>query len=859
MRYDGFYFIFAFLTFFSPLWLFPQTTETSESMTKLLMDSDTRTIYKLNGYWETSIENGDFSSEFFPKIFYNCSKIKLRKIIRLDKQLIPNSVWHLYFLGVNDEIEIYWNNQFLGKFISDGSPLWITLPRKITIKENNEVELVISPVSSLAYQTRKNYLYYRKIVTGIPRDFMLVRTPLVWINNYILSQEFENLGKANLKTKVTISSFEVENLLKLSANQVNFNRVPFALDVILRNKETKQIVGQASTINFEMASFRNASFEPTLGVINPILWEPEKPYLYELELKVSFAGNTLDVIRQEIGFTKWDTYNLKEGIGWLLNGKPFTLKAVDFVEDFEYYSSRNVTTKYENDLKNLKSLGANAVRFLFNPPNPLFVSLANRYGILVLIDLPVYYVPSSMIKKSDLFVRFQTISENVLKNFNSYPALFAIGLAEGTDFSAPEVIDYLTRLSTRLNNFPLVKKYIVFVPNQISLNVPNIDFFVIKDYFKSKEPDDIISILKNYNSSLKKPLIFNFGTIIDPNNHNGYNDILSVDYQAFYINNLYSIRNQVGNAGIIFFSYNDFFTENPLGKTAKNNPYVCFSGIVSYNSQRLGFNMLKSRFNNEETPVVNPGQLETEFPLVYIFAGAFAFLLWGAMINQSRRFREHTFRSLFRTYNFFADIRDRRLISNLQTGIFGFVLSIIIAIYFSSLMDFYKTNETFNCIINLLIPIDFIKEILLKFAWQPVVFVVVFSILIFLKLIILALILKFASLFVRSKIFVSDTFKMVIWAGAPLIAFLPVAIFANRIFPISPILGYIFNATFAVILIFWLLRLIKSIWIVFDVKPSKVYLISILTIFFIVFFYFSYLEYKTYFFDYVSHYLGLIY
>lgn len=859
MRYFRFSHLIILLVAFSFTHSLSQFKETSDSLFKYFLDSDTRTFYKLNGYWETSIDDGEYTSVFFPKIFYNCSKIKLRKIVRLDKQLLQNSVWHLYFLGVNDEIELYWNGQFLGKYVSDGSPLWITLPRKILVKENNEVELVVTPASSLVYQTRKNYLYYRKIVTGIPRDFLLVRTPLVWINNYTLNQEFESLSKVNLKTKITISSFEVENLFKSNNLPPNLAKVPFSLDVTLKSKETKQVLGQASTVNFELSSFRNINFEPTIGILNPILWEPERPHLYELEIKVSFGGTILDVIRQDLGITKWDIYNIKDGVGWLINGKPFVLKAVDFVEDFEYYSFGNVIRKYENDLKNLKSLGANAIRFLYTPPNPIFVSLASKYGILVLVDLPVYYVPSTIIKKSDLFVRFQTIMDNVLKNLNAYPSLFAVGLAEGLDCSTTEVIDYFLKMNNRMRNYPLIKKYCVFLPGQDSFNIANLDFYVLKDNFKFKQYEQIITILKELNTSLKKPLVFNFGTIVDPNNHNGYNDILSLEYQAFYLNNRYTIRNQVGNAGIIFFSYNDFFTENPLGKTANNNPYVCYSGIVSYNNQRISFNMLKALFNNEETPVINPGQPETDFPLVYIFAGAFAFLLWGVMINQSRRFREHTFRSLFRTYNFFADIRDRRLISNWQTGIFGFVLSIIIAIYLSSILEYYKTNEAFNCIVNLIIDNDFIKETIFKLSWQPVSFVVVFSFLIFVKLLLLALILKFASLFVRSKIFISDTFKMVIWSGAPMIAFLPISIFINRIFPISPILGHIFNATFAIIILLWFLRLIKSIWIVFDVKPSKVYLISFVIIFLIIFFYFSYLEYKSFFFDYVSHYFKMVY
>ncbi|MFN3270450.1 MAG: hypothetical protein ACK42G_07680, partial [Candidatus Kapaibacteriota bacterium] len=103
-------------------------------------------------------------------------------------------------------------------------------------------------------------------------------------------------------------------------------------------------------------------------------------------------------------------------------------------------------------------------------------------------------------------------------------------------------------------------------------------------------------------------------------------------------------------------------------------------------------------------------------------------------------------------------------------------------------------------------------------------------------------------------IFLSDTFKMVIWAGAPILFMLPIAIFLNRILPISPLLGYLFNAIFILLILLWLLRLIKSVWVVFDVRPSVVYLISTILVFIAFLAYFSILEYKYYIVEYLSHY-----
>ncbi|MFN3781647.1 MAG: hypothetical protein ACK4SO_05690, partial [Candidatus Kapaibacteriota bacterium] len=433
----------------------------------------------------------------------------------------------------------------------------------------------------------------------------------------------------------------------------------------------------------------------------------------------------------------------------------------------------------------------------------------------------------------------------------------AIGIAEGLDYSNPIVAEYIQKMTKRMENYPQLKKYATFVIGQKPIPIESIDFLIAKDNVSISEYEKILNYLKLFCSTTKTPVFYNFGTIIDPNNHKGYNDIMSLEYQAYYLNSRYLLRNQIGNAGVFFWTYNDYFTENPLGKSAINEPFICYSGIVGNKSQRLSFNMLKALFNNEEAPIVNPGQVETDFPVVYLIAGGIAFLLWGILINRSRRFREHTFRSLFRTYNFFADIRDRRLISNFQTGVFGITLSIILALYLVSMLSYWKTNESINHLLNLLLVDDFIKEWVYRLSWKVDYFIIVLTVLIFIKINVIALILKVASLFVRSKIFLSDTFKMVIWAGAPLLFFLPISIFINRLLPISPFLANVSNILLILFLLFWLQRLIKSIWIVFDVRPSKVYAISLIVIFFICTAYLSYIEYKFSFFEYVSQYLGL--
>ncbi len=850
MKFSIFFFL-IFLIFATPHNTYSQSIASQDDLTKMVLNSNSRVIFELNGYWDTELSDGTTGSFYLPKVFYNCDKATFKKTIHIDRKLLTNSVWHFYFLGLNDEIEIYWNSQFIGKFISDGTPLWVSIPKKFIVKETNEITLIINPSQSLSYLVKQNYQYYPKIVTGISRDFFLVRTSPVFINSFSYSLTFESLSKVELKARLNISSFEIESFLK-AQNLTDQNHHIFKFELYLRNKETNQIITQTQPQVISISSFRNIFIESSLTLLNPTLWEPENPYLYSLEVRISLGDTLIDDITYDLGITKWENVGYKKGISWLINGKPFTLKAVDFIEVYDNYNTGQKLKKFESDLKNLKSLGANAVRVLFSSPNPILLKLANRYGLIVLVDLPVYYIPPSLLKKSDLFIRFQIISENISKFCGPNPSFFALGLGEGLDVSSNIIKDYFEKLSNRINHYGKIYTYASFLAGQNLQNIETLDFIIVKDNFKfKKKQDQLLTILTRYTDVVKKPIVFSFGTITNPNNHNGYNNPLSVEYQAFYILEKFNLQNRAGFSGVIVWSYNDYFTENPLLKSASIEPYISFSGIQDYNQQRLAFNVLKSLFNNEEIPIINPGLPEFQLNVPYIVSGILAVLIWSIMLNRSKRFREYTFRSAFRTYNFFADIRDKRIISELQTAFFGLVLSLIIGTYISSIITFYKTFDEFQFLVSLFIPSFFIREWLFKLAWNPVLAIIIFSIISYFKLFLLAVLLKITSFFVRSKIFFDDTFKMVIWASQPIVLILPIAIFINRILPISSIIAYLFHIFFALVILWCFQRIIKSVWVVFDIRPTKAYFWAFAFVFVILFIYFGIQEYLFNFFDYI--------
>jgi len=124
------------------------------------------------------------------------------------------------------------------------------------------------------------------------------------------------------------------------------------------------------------------------------LWSPETPKLYKVE--TSFIGskspenNYLDTdsISDEIGFR---TIEVK-GTEVLLNGKPVFLHGVSIHAEAPYRTGRAYSTKDAETLLGwAKELGCNFVRLAHYPHDETMLRAADRMGLMVWSENPVYW------------------------------------------------------------------------------------------------------------------------------------------------------------------------------------------------------------------------------------------------------------------------------------------------------------------------------------------------------------------------------------------------------------------------------------------------------------------------------------
>jgi len=135
-----------------------------------------------------------------------------------------------------------------------------------------------------------------------------------------------------------------------------------------------------------------ASFRGSLTIKDPHLWSPTDPFLYPASIEVRVGGRLVGRWNVNTGVR-----SVKVSGGRLyLNGRPLSLRGVGMHEDSESqgFAVDNLWRRWVVD--RAKELGASMLRTHY-PMHPYIHELADREGLLIWSEIPVYAHKSSVI------------------------------------------------------------------------------------------------------------------------------------------------------------------------------------------------------------------------------------------------------------------------------------------------------------------------------------------------------------------------------------------------------------------------------------------------------------------------------
>jgi beta-glucuronidase len=174
-----------------------------------------------------------------------------------------------------------------------------------------------------------------------------------------------------------------------------------------------------------LAPGRTATLRNSFRLARPQLWSPGRPHLYPVQITVSAGGRTVG------------TYSLRVGVRSLrisstgrlyLNGRPVNVRGVGVHEDnrTQGFAVDNVWRRQL--VSEAQAVGARMLRTHY-PLHPYIHELADREGLLIWSEIPVYQMAASAIRSRSVRARaLRLLQDNVRANVN-HPsvAVWSIG------------------------------------------------------------------------------------------------------------------------------------------------------------------------------------------------------------------------------------------------------------------------------------------------------------------------------------------------------------------------------------------------------------------------------------------------
>jgi beta-glucuronidase len=269
----------------------------------------------------------------------------------------------LYFGAVNYDAHVYVNTQHVGHHIGGFTPF----NYDVTDLLKEGVNTVIVKVDNKRHaEDVPTQIFDWWNYGGITRDVKLVKVPAVYLEDYNLQ-----LMKADAKAKNREISFSAKLNQPKAGEQVTL-RIPE-----LKIEKTFTTDAEGKVAGIVTPSLRRGKGEAFS------LWSPENPKLYQV--KISVGVNTVE---DNIGFRTIETRDKQI----LLNGQPIFLKGISIHNEKPNGGGRaNSAEDARTLLSWAKELGCNFVRLAHYPHHEEMVREAEKMGILVWSEIPVYW------------------------------------------------------------------------------------------------------------------------------------------------------------------------------------------------------------------------------------------------------------------------------------------------------------------------------------------------------------------------------------------------------------------------------------------------------------------------------------
>jgi beta-galactosidase len=784
-----------------------------------------RGIIPLNGLWKVHPADDEKAQKVsinVPSVFHGEGEIVFEKNFTISLEDIKNYQMKLVFFGINYSADISVNKNIIYRHPGGEFPFEVDLPKDIlNIDKSNilSVKLSYKLDSENTIPVKQRFLFPQNF-GGIIRDVYIHLIPNISLRDIDISYKYFP-GSRSAMLKIN-SRAEDREFSKQSDSLEEKNELTYRINI--KSPDGNVLKNQIES-KFTLTPNKDINFNDNLTINSPVLWSSVIPKSYIISLELWRGETLLDKTNRTIA-----VYSLMTGKDSILfNGQSFELNGVTYLPSNGDYGSLETYQEMENDIKLIKETGFNAVRFAKVVPHPYLLELCERYGLLALIELPINSIPEALAQNTNFIERSKNFLLNFIHGYRQFSAVAAVGLGSGYIPEIDAQMQLINRLDDDLKSSWDVLSYASFADLNIehtdSLDLYGIELLNIPPKDASESIDDLKTKLGS-----GRVFISSATYTVNAGNTDGYINKYSYEAQAKYFEEVINYTMSSGIAGFFINSMFDYEGDFPslINGYSKDNIYNIGIAGTNRNTNRLAYKVVFAKLHNTEAVTIPIGSKKDNAPMAFIIFGLFLALIMGVLVNSGRKFREDSSRALLRPYNFYADVRDQRIMSGYHSTVLGLVISAVMALLIDNILFYLRDNIFFERIL-----LSFGSPTILStfsyLAWHPALSLIWLTLLFVIFVPLLSIIIKAASFFVRTKVFISSIYYTTIWSLLPMVLLIPVGIILFRILSADIANTYIYMGLL-IFLLWSFYRLIKGIYVIFDVTAGTVYFYSILLV-----------------------------
>jgi beta-galactosidase len=782
-----------------------------------------RSVISLDGRWQVYNNNDKERKKVtvdVPSVFDGEGSLVFEKSFSLTKEQISNNKFKIFFLGLNYSADISVNNIIIYRHTGGRFSFNVDLPKDIMNADKNNllsVKLSFKTDAENTIPVKQGFLA-PKSYGGIFSDVYLQLCPNISINDPDVYYKYD--PRTN-KAKFTLSA-KVENKDFISKDTLAGNDV-LDLKIIFQNSSGTNAAVQEQTLHLNRNEEK--SLTQSIEISSPLVWSPANPQSYIVSFCLYKNGKLIDVMNRKVAV--YSLLPVKDSM--LFNGLNFTLQGVTYIPSNYEFGSMLSFEQMEKDIRLIRETGFNCVRFSKVIPHPYYLILCEKMGLLAFIELPLNLIPGKLSGDINFIQRSQNYLNHFLKSYKRYSAIAAVGLGSSYLPGVEAQINLLNSLAAYTKKQAHTLTYASFVKYDIP-KLDNVDLYGLE--FINILPNQFYGEIQNLRNSIGAGRVFvsEATYTVNSGNSDGYVNKYTYEAQAAYFDELIDYFSSNPLAGYFLntmFDYRGEYSSLIAGYNRENIYHIGLSG-EDRSDNRIALKVVSAKLHNAEKVTIPIGSKKDDSPMIFIVFGIILAILLGGLVNSGRKFREDSSRALLRPYNFFADVRDQRLISGLHSNILVVLVSAVSGLLISNILFYFRENLLFERLILAFGSHGFLST--LNFlAWHPVLSILWLSLSSFVVLLLLTALVKIGSFFVRNKVYYSSAYFTVIWSFLPMLLLIPLGIILYRVLSADVANGYVYLAL--IIFSIWVFyRLMKGIYVIFDVNAGSVYFYSLILI-----------------------------